>query len=179
LIPILLYHRIRSQATREKLDRRQEGLLVLLTLRPVGFAFLGGLVLYLIHPAMLRWAFVPVPGKLRLLGMGLVLLGGILLIWTLRHLGKNLTDTVVTRRAHTLVTSGPYRWVRHPFYDAVALLILAAFLIASNAYFLVTGIATLALLWIRTRKEEELLLARFGNQYRAYMIRTGRFFPRS
>ncbi len=44
---------------------------------------------------------------------------------TLRSLGKNLTDTVVTRRAHTLVTSAPYRWVRHPFYDALALAVLA------------------------------------------------------
>ena len=151
---------------------------MLLTLRPVGLAFLIGLVLYLIDPSQLRWAHVPVPGKLRLFGIGLGFLGSILLIWTLRHLGKNLTDTVVTRRAHTLVQSGPYRWVRHPFYDAVALLILAVFLIASNAYFLVMGIAVLTLLWVRTRKEEELLLARFGNQYRAYMIRTGRFFPR-
>ena len=177
MVPILLYYRIRSQATGEKLDRRQEGLLVLLTLRPVGLAFLCGLVVYLIDPGNLRWAWVPLPGKLRLLGAGLGLLGALLLVWTLRHLGRNLTDTVVTRRAHTLVQSGPYRWVRHPFYDAVALLILGVFLTTSNVYFLVTGLGTLALLWVRTRKEEELLLARFGNQYRAYMIRTGRFFP--
>jgi len=151
---------------------------VLLTLRPVGLAFLAGLVVYLIDPAKLWWAHMPLPDKLRVLGVGVGFLGGLLLIWTLRALGKNLTDTVATRRAHTLVIRGPYRWVRHPFYDAVALLILAVFLIASNAYFLVTGVATLALIWVRTRKEEELLLARFGNQYRAYMIRTGRFFPR-
>jgi len=48
-------------------------------------------------------------------------LGGGLLIWTLRTLGANLTDTVITRKEHTLVTSGPYRWVPHPFYDAVGL----------------------------------------------------------
>lgn len=35
-------------------------------------------------------------------------LGGGLLIWTLRTLGANLTDTVITRKEHTLVTSGPY-----------------------------------------------------------------------
>ncbi len=126
----------------------------------------------------MAWSYRALPGKLRLLGLGCGLLGGALLIWTLRSLGKNLTDTVVTRRAHTLVTRGPYRWVRHPFYDSVALLLVAVFLIASNWFFLVTGCAVLALLWIRTRKEEEMLLARFGNQYRAYMVRTGRFLPR-
>ncbi|HXF59778.1 MAG TPA: isoprenylcysteine carboxylmethyltransferase family protein, partial [Candidatus Saccharimonadales bacterium] len=93
-------------------------------------------------------------------------------------LGKNLTDTVVTRKAATLVTRGPYRWVRHPFYDAVALLLASVSLITANAFLLLCGAIVLALIWIRTRKEEELLLARFGNQYRAYMIRTGRFFPK-
>ena len=48
-------------------------------------------------------------------------LGGCLIVWAFRSLGPNLTDTVVTRRHHTLITRGPYRWVRHPFYDAVAL----------------------------------------------------------
>ena len=43
-----------------------------------------------------------------------------LLVWTFRCLGKNLTDTVVTRQEHTLVMQGPYRWVRHPFYDFAA-----------------------------------------------------------
>ncbi len=63
-----------------------------------------------------------------------------LLTWTLRGLGTDLTDTVVTRRAHTLVTHGPYRWVRHPFCDALALLIVAMALIAANWFILATGV---------------------------------------
>src|SRR5271169_1876088 len=39
VLPIGIYHRLKSQATREKLDRRQEGLFILATLRPVGIAF--------------------------------------------------------------------------------------------------------------------------------------------
>ena len=78
----------------------------------------------------------------------------------------NLTDTVVTRRAHTLVTHGPYGWVRHPFYDSMALLILASSLIAANWFFLLTGSVVLFLIVVRTRTEEEKLLARFGDAYR-------------
>lgn len=178
LVPILLYHRIRSQATREPLDRRQEGLFVLLTLRPVGLAFMIGLIAYIVDPSTMAWSSVALPNKLRLLGVVSGGLGGLLLIWTLHTLGRNLTDTVVTRKAHTLVTHGPYQWVRHPFYDAVALLILAVSLIAANWFQFLAGATVLGLLWIRTQKEEEMLIARFGRAYRVYMRRTGRFFPK-
>ncbi|TMQ61968.1 MAG: isoprenylcysteine carboxylmethyltransferase family protein [Candidatus Eisenbacteria bacterium] len=155
-----------------------EGPLVYFTLRPVGALFFAGLIAYLVNPSVMRWAFLPLPGKVRALGVAAGIGGGLLMTWALRSLGRNLTDTVVTRENHTVVQTGPYRWVRHPFYDAVALLILSAVLIASNAFLLLTGAAALALIWIRTKREEELLLARFGNQYRAYMIRTGRFLPK-
>ena len=101
-----------------------------------------------------------------------------LLVWTFRCLGKNLTDTVVTRQKHTLVIHGPYRWVRHPFYDSGALLMAAVSLIAANWFLLLTGGLAFVLLVVRTRTEEEKLLARFGEVYRAYMKRTGRFLPR-
>ena len=101
-----------------------------------------------------------------------------LLIWAFRHLGRNLTDTVVTRREHTLVIDGPYRWVRHPFYGSVALFVLGTSLIAANWFLFVTGGLVIGLLIIRTRTEEEKLLGRFGDSYRAYMERTGRFVPK-
>jgi protein-S-isoprenylcysteine O-methyltransferase Ste14 len=101
-----------------------------------------------------------------------------LLVWTFRCLGKNLTDTVVTRQTHTLVRHGPYRWIRHPFYDSAALLTLAVSLIAANWFVFVTGLMAFGLLIIRTRKEEENLVARFGDAYQTYMQRTGRFLPR-
>jgi protein-S-isoprenylcysteine O-methyltransferase Ste14 len=178
LVPVLLYHRIRSQATREKLDRGQEGLFLLLTLRPAGLVFLVALIVYLLNPSSMAWSAVDLPGKLRALGVVVGVVGGLLLIWTLHTLGANLTDTVVTRRAHMLVMHGPYLWVRHPFYDSVALLVLAVFGITANWFFLLAGGVVLGLIYVRTQKEEELLLARFGNQYRAYTQRTGRFLPR-
>ena len=99
-----------------------------------------------------------------------------LLVWTLRCLGKNVTDTVVTRQQHTLVIYGRYRWVRHPFYDSAALLAVAVSLIAANWFLFVNGVVLFCLFIIRTRIEEENLVARFGDSYRAYKERTGRFF---
>jgi protein-S-isoprenylcysteine O-methyltransferase Ste14 len=173
----LLFHRIRAR-TGEPIDRAAEGPLVYFTLRPLGILFFAGLIAWLVNPELLAPARIPLPGKVRALGMAAGLAGGLLITWALHSLGRNLTDTVVTRKAHTLVVGGPYRWVRHPFYDAVALLLLSAVLVTANAILLVLAVVVLVLLWKRTATEEERLLARFGSQYRAYMIRTGRFFPR-
>ncbi len=177
LLPVGIYHRLKAR-TGEKLDRRQEGLFILVTLRLCGIVGMAGMLAYLINPAWMAWAALPLPAGLRWAGVGSGAAGELLFVWTLINLGKNLTDTVVTRQKHTLVTTGPYRWIRHPFYTSAALMIPASFLLAANWFFLAIGGAVFVLLAIRTRKEEENLLARFGDDYRDYMQRTGRFVPR-
>jgi protein-S-isoprenylcysteine O-methyltransferase len=115
---------------------------------------------------------------MRWTGVGLIVIACGLLIWTFRCLGTNLTDTVVTRRTHALVLHGPYRWIRHPFYDSAALFTVAISLVAANWFLFLTGVGVFCLLVIRTRIEEENLVARFGDSYRRYMAHTGRFLPR-
>ena len=176
-MPIGIYHRLKAR-TGEKLDRRQEGMFILVALRLAGLAGTAGLIAYLIKPAYMAWAAVPLPVWLRWTGVGLALIAGALLVWMFRTLGRNLTDTVVTRKQHTLVTTGPYRWVRHPLYTSAALAIVGNSLVAANWFIFVVGCLGLLLLVIRTRKEEQNLIAKFGDDYRNYMQRTGRFVPR-
>jgi len=176
-MPVGIYHRLKAR-TGEKLDRRQEGLFIMITLRLIGIAAMAGLIAYLINPACMAWAEMPLPVWLRWTGVGFALIAGLVVVWMFRTLGRNLTDTVVTRKQHTLVTTGPYRWVRHPLYTLALLLGVANTLAAANWFFLVAGCLVFLLLAIRTRKEEENLIARFGDDYRNYMQRTGRFVPR-
>ena len=136
-----------------------------------------GVIAYLINPAWMAWSSTPLPAWLRWTGVVVCAIGGGMIIWTFRRLGKNLTDTVVTRREHTLVTNGPYRWVRHPFYVSGALFALGTSAVAANWFLFAGGVLFIALI-IRTRTEEANLLARFGQSYRAYMERTGRFMPK-
>jgi protein-S-isoprenylcysteine O-methyltransferase Ste14 len=178
VLPIGLYYRIKSQATGEALDRRQEGLFILATLRPIGLLILISVVAYMVNPRSMAWSSLAVPVWLRCLGVGVALVGAVLLTWTFRSIGTNITDTVVTRKHHVLITDGPYRWVRHPFYGSVALFVLGIAMMAANWFILLAGVAVLSLLVLRTRKEEENLVARFGDAYRVYMDSTGRFFPR-
>ncbi len=178
LLPVMVYFRIRSQMTGEELDRTQEGLGILIGVRAFGAATIIALFAFMINPNSMQWASFNLPVWLRWTGVALGAIGGSLLVWTLVNLGKNLTDTVVTRRDHTLVNTGPYRWVRNPFYDAVALCILANGLASANGFILVCGTIVVALLVIRTTIEEEKLIDRFGDSYREYMEQTGRFLPR-
>ena len=178
ILPVLLFYRIRSQSTGESLDRRHEGLAMLVGLRFAALFAYGGIIAFLIDPDHMTWSSVPLPDLLRWAGVGICAVAGALWIWTFHRLGPNLTDTVVTRRVHTLVTAGPYRWVRHPFYGCVTLYTGGSALLTANWFVAVTGALCILLLVIRTRTEEQHLLERFGPSYDAYRARTGRFLPR-
>jgi protein-S-isoprenylcysteine O-methyltransferase Ste14 len=177
LAPVGIWHRLRSR-TDEKLDRRQEGWLILLSLRILAFVSVAGLIAFLVRPSSMAWASFQLPNWARWCGVGFGVAAGGLVIWTFRSLGHNLTDTVVTRRDATLITHGPYRWVRHPFYLGFALAVIAIALLTANAFLAITAAATFLVIVRRTSIEEQKLIERFGPSYHDYMQRTGRFLPR-
>jgi protein-S-isoprenylcysteine O-methyltransferase Ste14 len=76
------------------------------------------------------------------------------------------------------VTSGPYRYVRHPFYLAGFVALVGGSLATANWFLLLASLVPLGFLVARTRIEEDKLIERFGDEYRNYMAKTGRFFPR-
>lgn len=137
-----------------------------------------GTVAWMINPQWMTWSSLPLPTWLLWLGMVVVGCSGLLVAWTFRNLGKNLTDTVVTRKEHMLVTGGPYRYVRHPFYLAFALGALGGGLAMANWFVLLAGVIPCGFLAARTRIEEAKLVERFGVEYQDYMRRVGRFVPR-
>src|SRR5262249_48328984 len=156
-LPIGAYHRIRA-ATGERLDRRQEGWWILLSMRPLALATLVGIAAYIARPASMAWSSAPLPDWLRWLRVLLGIAALLLLPWTFRTLGKNLTDTVVTRHSASLVTTGPYRSVRHPFYVSFFLGAASNALITANWFIALTGISVFVLLAIRSRVEEQNLI---------------------
>lgn len=174
VLPQGIYHRLRSR-TDEKIDRRQEGWLVLLTLRPLALAFMAGMLAFLIEPDSMAWASLHLPNWARWIGVVFGVGACGLIFWTFRSLGHNLTDTVVTRRNATLVTH--YRWVRHPFYLAFAMAVIANTLVTANFYLAITGTAAFVAIVFRTSIEERKLVERFGDDYLSYMRGTGRFLP--
>lgn len=175
---VTIYHRLQAAKSGEKISHKDEGYVFATGLRLAGLVLWISTFGYLIFPAYFRWATMPLPMWLRCFGVITGALCSLLMYWTLSSLGKNLTDTVVTRSEATLVTNGPYRWVRHPFYVTAALLMASVTVLTANWFIGISSVAVLAMLTVRTPKEEQMLIERFGQQYRDYIVTTGRFIPR-
>lgn len=121
-----------------------------------------------------RWPASPRawPLAIFLLAMSVVLFA-----WTLGHnrLG-NFSVVPEVRRGARLVTSGPYRWVRHPMYISV-LLGAAAFVAADpRIWRILAWVALVAVLIAKATREESNLRAAFP-EYAEYASRTKRFIP--
>lgn len=175
---VTLYHRRQAAASGEKISHREEGYGFAIVLRLAGLGLWISTFGYLFYPGWIQRTSISCPDWIRWAGVVSGGLCSLLMYWTLSSLGKNLTDTVVTRAAATLVTHGPYRWVRHPFYVTAALLMASVTFLTANGLIGLSSLLVLSLLALRTPHEERLLIDRFGRKYEDYMARTGRFFPR-
>lgn len=175
---VTVYFRLQAASSGEKISRKDEGYAFAIVLRLAGLFLWISTFAYLISPGSVQWASIPIPIWGRWIGVVAGILCSLLMYWTLSSLGRNLTDTVVTRANATLVTHGPYRWVRHPFYLTAALLMGSATVLAANWMIGLMSVIVLTLLAIRTPNEERKLIERFGQSYQDYMAKTGRFLPR-
>jgi protein-S-isoprenylcysteine O-methyltransferase Ste14 len=102
--------------------------------------------------------------------IGLGSLGSFLVLW---RLGKSFS---IMPEARKLVTGGPYVWARHPLY-AVEMITVSGTAVQFQApWSWLVALAVVALLWIRSHYEEQVLAENFP-EYDAYRARTKRFIP--
>ena len=93
-------------------------------------------------------------------------------------LGQNWSVTLELRKGHQLVKHGVYRSMRHPMYASIWLWCLAQGLLLENWLAGWYALPTFALMYfVRTPREERMMCASFGQEYRDYMRQTGRLFP--
>jgi protein-S-isoprenylcysteine O-methyltransferase Ste14 len=137
------------------------------------------LLLWLAYPPAMGWAALALPAGARWLGALLFATGAALVAWTNYHLGPNFSSTLILRDGHELIQNGPYRRVRHPMYTAFLVMLAGMLLLSANWFVGGGGLAfVLLLMAVRTPREERMLIRRFGDDYRSYMGRTGRYLPR-
>jgi protein-S-isoprenylcysteine O-methyltransferase Ste14 len=97
-------------------------------------------------------------------------------LWSVVRLGRGLTPSPLPNGAVDLVTRGPYRWVRHPMYTAV-MLIVAGVTIRSGSVVVLVEAAALVILFNVKARWEEHRLAEAVPGYRDHEAVTGRFLP--
>jgi len=125
-----------------------------------------------------RFADYPVIPALSYLGIAV----DVACLWlfhrTHRDLGHNWSVSLDLRERHTLVTTGVYAAIRHPMYSGFWLMALAQLLLLPNWVAGPAGLVGFGILFFgRVRREEQMMIAAFGDEYRAYMRRTARVLP--
>ena len=177
-LSISAQRRWRARRAGRTVLRREEPTALIAGRVLVGLPLFGGVLVYLANPRWMAWASLSVPTWLRWIGVALGLLVVPLVYWVLTTLGTNVSETVLTKPGHELVTTGPYRWVRHPLYLAGVTLFASIGLVAANWFILSWAlVAVIAVRLAVIPREEAQLMARFGDAYRAYRSGTGSLVP--
>ena len=169
------YHSKPEDAT---VKQREEGTLSKIA-GLLGMAGFVSMLAYVINPDWLSFASMSLPLSFRWSGVGVAVISFCLLQWAQTTLANSWSDTPRMMKEQALITSGPYRMVRHPIYTAFILILGSTLLISSNWLIgLCWGLMTTLEVISRIGFEESLMLEFFGEQYREYKKQTGRLFPK-
>lgn len=176
---ISTYFRLKAdKETGEKISRKVDGSAMMNIIRFGGLILWLSPLVYLINPNWMNWSKIGLPESIRWLGVGIGVLCTFGIYWLFSSIGSGITPTSATRKEHKLVTRGIYRWIRHPLYTIGSSFIVSFGMMADNWFIAAFGILAFILMASRTPKEEANLIEKFGDEYREYMKRTGRYLPR-
>ena len=113
----------------------------------------------------------------RYAGLGLYVVGFLTMHYAQLSLGSRFSLEVSVQEGHTLVTTGLYRYLRHPRYLGImAFSIGLSFVFRSWPAFIAAMAAVLVLLW-RIHDEEALMSAEFGAVWQNYCDKSWRLVP--
>jgi protein-S-isoprenylcysteine O-methyltransferase Ste14 len=112
-----------------------------------------------------------------LIGAALCSLGTVLAIWARKTLAANWSSSVTFKEHHELITHGPYRFVRHPIYTGLLMMMLGTVLVLGRLDCLVALLSRGILYIFKVRREESVMREHFPEQYSAYQARTGALLP--
>ncbi|HTU51330.1 MAG TPA: isoprenylcysteine carboxylmethyltransferase family protein, partial [Acidobacteriaceae bacterium] len=101
----------------------------------------------------------------------------VLAIWARLALGGNWSSDVTVKMGHTLMTSGPYAYVRHPIYSGLLLTVLGTAIVFGEARCFLAFVLMLTGFWIKFHAEENFMEEEFGQQYSNYKQRVKALIP--
>ena len=115
----------------------------------------------------------------QVIGFGLVILGFIQAIVARKTLEDNWTESFEyqIKKNHELITRGIYKYIRHPIYGAMLLMVPGALLVSGSYTFIAVLIIMLFAVEIFALREEKILIKHFGRKYIEYKKTTKKFIP--
>jgi len=134
--------------------------------------FLPPIEYLLLHAVLPRLKWMEIAGLI------LIFSGSALFIWARRTLGKFYSGHVSVVEGQPLVTSGPYRFIRHPAYAGYLLMAFGVALgYSSFLGFIVIPLVLLPSVIYRLSVEDKILAEHFVEEYRQYARETARLLP--
>ncbi len=119
---------------------------------------------------------IPQNPVVNVLGIVLCVAGIALAVWARWHLGRNWGMPMSLKEGHELVTTGPYRMVRHPIYTGFILAMLGSALVA-GPFWLFAAVVSFLYFAYSASVEERLMMKQFPHQYPSYRKRTKMLIP--
>jgi protein-S-isoprenylcysteine O-methyltransferase Ste14 len=167
----------RLMPDREAVQREGgKGVLVFRTM--LFFLLISILGMYIFGMAWINFFAFSLPAFIRWIGFGLGLVTVTFWTWTQVVLDTQWSAQLQIQQGHRLITTGPYAHMRHPLYTGLIGWTVALALLTANWIFVAICILSATGLVWRIPREEQMMIEAFGDEYRAYMRRTGRYFPK-
>src|SRR4029077_19670582 len=138
------YYRWRARMASGTIPRSREPVRLIAGRLLIALPLFGGVLAYIVSPRSMAWSAYAGPEWLRWLGVALGVAAMLSVRWVLRAIGPNVSETILTKSSHRLITHGPYRWIRHPLYTTGTVLFVSLGLIAMNWFVLLFALIALA-----------------------------------
>jgi len=178
LLGIRIYYIKHMSESHNKVTANSRGRVIKFLAWTLGIVGDLTVAIYIFAPKWLDFATLPFPDGLRWTGVGLGLISIPLFLWAHHSLGKEFNYPGAIKEEQTLVITGLYQWVRHPIYTSYFIWTLAFLLISTNGLIAIIWLMLSLAIASNVGLEESALIEKFGEAYRDYMGRSGRFLPR-
>lgn len=171
--------RIRARRDSGTIPRSKEGWKMGLTRLVFALLLFLPIFAYMLRPAWMSWSEIVLPEWMRWAGIGIGIIVIPLVYLVFSTIRSNISETVLTKESHQLVTTGIYSRVRHPLYMVTSLGLVSFSLLTANWFIAAMSVISITLiLAVVVPKEEEQLVQHFGDDYRNYQKRSGKMWPR-
>ena len=114
------------------------------------------------------WQLTPL---LSIIADAITAIGLLVTLWARRTLGTNWSSSVVFKERHELIERGPYRFVRHPIYSSVLLMVFGTMLVWRRLVGVIAFVVIVVGLSVKAFLEERLLMRHFPEAYARYRRR--------
>jgi protein-S-isoprenylcysteine O-methyltransferase Ste14 len=126
------------------------------------------------YSSAILWPRTPATG---LLGDVIALAGLILLLRARVVLGGNWSSSVDFKEGHELINRGPYRYVRHPIYSGLLLMVFGTAVLYGRLGGFIALLVLFLAFWFKSLQEERLMTRHFPEAYRSYKMRVKALIP--